>query len=552
MMNNFIFEYYQKIKDGTIIAGEFIRLFYCSVIKGLECGEFIYDSKKAGRAIRYIEHYCRHHEGPLAPGLIKLELWEKALVSVIFGIVDPAGRRWFREIFLVIGRKNGKTLLAAAIASYMIFAEGEYGARIYFTAPKLDQANLCYDAFTQMVEKEPELDERAKKRKTDIYIAETNSSARAIAFSAKKSDGFNAYLCVCDEIASWAGDAGKKFYEVMKSSQGARSAGLMLAISSAGYANDGAYDELFTRATAVLKGTAKEKRLAPIIYQIEDPEKWNDINELQKSMPNLGVSVSVDYMLDEIAVAENSLSKKAEFLTKYCNVKQSSSAAWFDYSEIAACFGDPLELEDFRDCYAVVGIDLSQTTDLTACVVLIEKNGKIYGFARFFMPANKLEERTAEDHVPYEAYVQRGFLKLSGENYVDYQDCYDYVIGLLNEYGILPLKVGYDRYSAQYLIKDLKAAGCQCDDVYQGENLTPVIVELEGLVKDGKFNFGDNDLLKIHLLNAALKINNETNRKRLVKISAYDRIDGMAALLDAICVRQKFYEEIGEMLKNEE
>ena len=323
-MNNYIYEYYQKITDGTIIVGRWIKVWYKYVVDGLEKGLFHFDPKKAQKAIRFVENFCRHHEGALAPQLIVLELWQKALLSVLFGVVDDTDHRQFREVVVIIARKNGKTLLAAAIAAYCSFLDGEYGGRIYFAAPKLEQAGLCYDAYYQMITKDPELSQLSKKRRTDIYIANSNTSAKPLAFSAKKSDGLNVSLCVADEVASWPGDAGLKFYEVIKSSFGARTQPMLLAISTAGYVNEGIYDELIKRATRFLLGDSKETRLAPFLYMIDDPAKWNDINELAKANPNLGVSISVSYLLEEIAIAEGSLSKRAEFLTKYCKIGRAS------------------------------------------------------------------------------------------------------------------------------------------------------------------------------------------------------------------------------------
>ena len=547
-MTNYIFEYYQKIQDGSVVVGKWILMFYTYIIKSLENGDFLFDQKKANKAIKFIENFCRHCEG--RNDLLKLELWQKAFVSVVFGIVDNAGFRVFREIVLVVARKNGKSLFSAAIATYCVFLDGEYGAKVFFVAPKLEQADLVYNSVRQMIEADAELSQMMKPRKSDLYIKETNSSLKKIAFNAKKSDGFNPHLVVCDEIAGWQGDQGLKQYEVMKSALGARKQPLVISISTAGYVNEGIYDELMKRSTRFLLGESKEKRLAPFLYMIDDVEKWNDINELRKSNPNLGVSVSVDYLLEEIAIAEGSLSKKAEFLTKYCNIKQNSSQAWLDSQAVVKCFDKPIDLSDFENCYAVGGIDLSQTTDLTACTLIIEKDNVLHTFAKFFMPANRIDDAIARDGVPYRAYVQRGFLELSGDNFVNYKDCYKFFTDLVEKYKIYPLKIGYDRYSAQYLVQDLKQYGFHMDDCWQGENMTPVIKETEGLIKDKAFNFGDNDLLKIHLLNSALKLNSETNRVKLIKMSATDRIDGTAALLDAMAVRQKWWSEIGEQLQN--
>lgn len=324
----------------------------------------------------------------------------------------------------------------------------------------------------------------------------------------------------------------------------------MLSCTTSGYVNDSIYDELIKRSTRFLLGDSRERRLLPFLYMIDNVDKWDDINELRKSNPNLGVSVTVDYLLEEIAVAEGSLSKRAEFLTKYCNIKQNSSLAWLPTKVVEKASGAPLSLEDFRGSYCVGGIDLSQSRDLTACTAVIEKGGELYVFAKFFLPAEKIDEATQRDGVPYGIYVQRGLLQPSGDNLIDYHDCYDWFRMLVEQYQIYPLQVGYDRYSAAYLVQDMKSYGFHLDDVYQGENLYSVIQETEGLLADGKVHIGDNDLLKIHLLNGAIKMSTERGRGKLVKLTPTAHIDGAAALLDAMTVRQKWYSDIGEQLRN--
>lgn len=568
--NNYIFEYYEAIRNGSIVVGHWMMLLLEFLINGLSEKRFFYSSEKADEVIEWIETHCFHTEGPLAPQPLKLELWEKVFVATIYGIVDERGFRQFREVVLIVSRKNGKSLLAAAIAKYE-WQCGGYGSKVYNIAPKLAQADIIYSNVWQMTTLDPEYimlkEELSEKdmhnknvkdnsilprhRMSDLFIPALNASVMKIAFSAKKSDGFNPSFCACDEVAAWEGDAGLKQYEVMKSGMGARPEAILLSCTTSGYVNDGIYDELLKRCTRFLLGNSKEKRLLPFLYMIDDIEKWNDLEELRKSNPNLGVSVSREYLLDEIAVAEGSLSKKAEFITKYCNLKQNSSLAWLDAHVIEKMTGDTLRLEDFRSSYCVAGVDLSQTTDLTAATVVIEKNGELYVFAKFWLPAEKIDEAIARDGVPYNIYVQRGLLELAGENYVDYKACYEWLKNLIEQYEILPLKVGYDRYSAQYLIQDLEAYGFQCDDVYQGDNLWSVLQEMEGLFKDGKVHIGDNDLLKIHLLNSAIKMSTERGRGKLVKISPTAHIDGVAALADAFCVRQKWNETIGIQLRNE-
>jgi phage terminase large subunit-like protein len=543
-----IHEYHHKIQTGEIVAGKWVKLLYDKIVNGLRDGLFYYDGTKANRAIEFIETFCRHCEG--RDDYITLELWQKATVCLMFGIVDKDGLRIFREVFLVMGRKNGKSLFASACIAYMTYLDGEYGAKIYCLAPKLEQAAIVYDNFHKMISREPELANLAKKRRSDIYLEATNGVVKPLAFNAKKSDGFNPHMTVCDEIASWPAEQGLKQYEVMKSALGARKQPMILSISTAGYVNDGPYDELMMRSTAVLLGSSEERRLLPILYIIDDVKKWDDIEELKKANPNMGVSVTEDFFLEEIAIARNSLSKRAEFLTKYCNIKQSSTQAWLPYDVVDAVTGETYNLEDFRSSYCVGGIDLSQTTDLTAASILIEKAGKLYTFVKFFMPENKIDELQEREGVPYRLYVSKGLIQPSGENYVNYQDCFEWFKMLVEEYEILPLQVGYDRYSAQYLVQQMDAYGFHMDDVYQGENLTPVIHECDGLLRDKTLLLGDNNLLKAHFLNAGMKQNEETRKVRPVKIDPRGHIDGFVAVLDALTVRQKWFDQIGAQLKN--
>jgi phage terminase large subunit-like protein len=550
-MDNWIFKYHEAIQKKEVIVGVWVRLCFEILTTGLLNGEWEFNEKKANKAIKFIENFCHHSEG--RSDLLHLELWQKAIVSAIFGIMDKTtGYRQFREVFIIVARKNGKTLFAAAIAAYMTYVDGEYGAKVYFLAPKLDQADLVYDAFYQIVQSDDELDSITKKRRSDIYIKAFNTSVKKIAFNSKKSDGFNPQLVVNDEMEAWPGDQGLKQYEVMTSALGARKQPLIISIATAGYVNDGIFDELFKRATAFLKGNSREKRLLPFIYMIDDIEKWDSIEELKKSNPNLGVSVSAEYYLEQIEIARNSISKKVEFMTKFCNIKQNSAVAWLDYWDVMKCVHEekPLSLEDFKGCYCVGGIDLSRTTDLTAASIVINRDGINHIFTRFYMPQKRYEVAINEDNTPYNIYRDRGFLFISGENQVDYKDVYNWFIELVKVYKIKPLKIGYDRYSANYLVEDLKAAGFHTDDVYQGTNLTPVLHEFEGNLKDGLFDFGDNSMLAAHFLNVAVDINLNDSRMKPVKIEKRMRIDGAMSVFDALTMVSKYHNEIGKKLLN--
>ena len=546
---NYIVEYHDKIERGQIIAGKWIKKIYKILVDGIKSGDWDFDAKKANKAIQFIENFCHHSKG--RNDLFKLELWQKAIVSAIFGILDKkTHRRQFREIFLLVGRKNGKSLFAAAIMAYVAYIDGEYGSELYCLAPKLDQADIVYDSFYKITQAEEELAEVTKKRRSDIYIAELNTTIKKIAFNAKKADGFNPTMTTNDEMEAWPGDQGLKQYEVMVSGTGARTEPITLSTSTAGYVNDGIFDELMKRSTAFLKGSSKERRLLPFLYMIDDLEKWNTKEELAKANPNLGVSVQWEFFEEQIAIALQSLSKKAEFMTKYCNIKQNSSIAWLDYETVAAAAGQPRTLDDFRGCYCVAGIDLSRTTDLTAVSLVIEKGGKNHIITQFFMPQERYNVAIDEEGVPYNIFKEQGYLTISGEHQVNYKDVFAWFVRLIKEYKIRPLKVGYDRYCAGYLVEEMKEAGFHMDDVYQGTNLTPILNTFEGDLKDGTYLIGENNLLKSHLLNVAVQIQTDDSRMKPVKIEKRAHIDGAVSIFDALAVKMKYHKEIGRQLQN--
>lgn len=546
---NYIVEYYDKIERGKIIAGKWIKKIYKILVDGIKSGDWDFDAKKANKAIQFIENFCHHSKG--RNDLFKLELWQKAIISAIFGILDKkTHRRQFREIFLLVGRKNGKSLFAAAIMAYVAYIDGEYGSELYCLAPKLDQADIVYDSFYKITQAEEELAEVTKKRRSDIYIAELNTTIKKIAFNAKKADGFNPTMTTNDEMEAWPGDQGLKQYEVMVSGTGARTEPITLSTSTAGYVNDGIFDELMKRSTAFLKGSSKERRLLPFLYMIDDLEKWNTKEELAKANPNLGVSVQWEFFEEQIAIALQSLSKKAEFMTKYCNIKQNSSIAWLDYETVAKAAGQSYTLDDFRGCYCVAGIDLSRTTDLTAVSLVIEKGGKNHIITQFFMPQERYNVAINEEGVPYNIFKEQGYLTISGEHQVNYKDVFAWFVRLIKEYKIRPLKVGYDRYCAGYLVEEMKEAGFHMDDVYQGTNLTPVLNTFEGDLKDGMYLIGENNLLKSHLLNVAVQIQTDDSRMKPVKIEKRAHIDGAVSIFDALAVKMKYHKEIGRQLQN--
>ena len=552
-----ILEYWNEIETGGVNVGKWIRLLFDVILQGLSEHKWYWSQELADNALGFIERYCHHYKGKLAPRRIKLSLWERALISLIFGIVDDAARRQFTEVILVIGRKMGKTLLVAAIATYMAYAAGEYGSEIYFLAPKIDQADLCYSALEYNVHAEPELDCITKSTKyRGLVIAETNTIIKKLAFSSKKSDGYSPQFYAADECSSWPGVSGIRQWEVMVSGTGAREEPLGMAFSSGGYENDGLYDELVKRGTGFLMGNSREKHLLPVLYMIENPEKWDDLDELEKSLPGMGESVSREFIQKEIDIAHESIPKEIEFKVKYGCLKQNMSACWLKAEDINKAFGWRRQLSEWKNHYCVGGIDLSQTTDLTSACIVIEEDGILWVHSHFWLPAKRLEEAMKRDKIPYDIYLRKGFLSLSGEEFINNDEVLQWFMDLVKEYKIFPLQLGVDRWSAQELIQKLQQKSFHTDTVTQGFNLSQVADTFEGLLREGRIrDMDDNDLLKIHLADSAQQQESTTAyahpRKKLVKISKYAHVDGMAALLDAMAMRQFKWAELGKRLMNE-
>ena len=415
---------------------------------------------------------------------------------------------------------------------------------------------MLFSSVEYNVHAEPELEAITKSTKyRGLYIQETNTTIKKLAFSSKKSDGYNPAFWSADEVAAWPGVAGLRQWEVMVSGTGAREEPLGIALSSGGYENEGLFDELMKRGTGFLMGHSREKHLLPILYMIDDPEKWDDLEELEKSLPGLGESVSRDFIRKEIDIAHESISKEIEFKTKYCNLKQNMSTAWLKAEDINKMFGWRKPMEELKNKFCVGGYDLSQVVDLTAAGFICEIDGILWTKAHFWLPKNRLEEATKRDGVPYEIYIRKGFLSLSGEEFVDHNDVLNWFMDLVKKYKIFPLMTGFDRWSAMELNQKMNEKHFKTDSVTQGFNLTNVIDTFEGLIREGKVrDMDDNDLLKIHLADAAVKLESGNERahprKMLVKISNKAHVDGAVTLLDALAMRIFNWDKLGSRLQN--
>lgn len=534
-------EYKAAVQSGVYVLGEWMKLNFNLVENGLRNKKFFYNPEKAHKAVGFIENHIRFVEGK--DGNFKLEIWQKYITGCIFGLVDKDDIRQFTEFVLLIGRKQGKSTWVAALEVCVAYTQREIGMQLYNLAPKLQQANIIYNQALLMIDQNNALKKRGKKRRSDFYIRHKNCTIQPLAFNSKKSDGFNPYFTCFDEFGAWEGQKSIDMYNVMMSGQGGRLDPINIACSTANFVDGGLYDEIFVRATAALQGTSEEENLLAFLYTIDDIDKWDNVEELRKSLPNLGVSFYERKLVAEIRKAHQSERYKKEFITKFCNVKQNSIVAWLSDAQIKSTICEALDLEMFYAMSGVGGVDLSQTTDLTAACVVIRYQEIDYILAHFWLPADKLEEASERDNIDYSLLVAHGFLSLSGSKFVDYKDVTRWFVRLRKEFKINIPVIGYDRYSSTYLVDELKQNGFLTDDVIQGTNLTPIIDEFEGLVSDGKVLTGNNGLIQVHMRNASVQFLAGDNRMRLVKSSRDKHIDGVAAIIDAMTVRSKYLDK---------
>ena len=257
----------------------------------------------------------------------------------------------------------------------------------------------------------------------------------------------------------------------------------------------------------------------------------------------------------EIVTAHESISKEVEFKTKYANLQQNLSTAFLKAEDINKMFGWRKPMEEIRGHYVVTGVDLSQSIDLTCCVLICEVDGILWTKAHFWIPGKRLDEAMKRDGVPYDIYIKKGFLSLSGEEFIDTNDVLKWHMDLVKKYKVYPLMVGYDRWSSMEWVQKMTNRHFKTDSVTQGFNLSNVMDKVEGLIREGRLrDMDDNDLLKIHLADAAQKLESGADRahprKMLVKISTKAHVDGMAALMDAVAMREFKWNELGPRLQN--
>ena len=494
-----------------------------------ETHTYHFDLDKGQKPIRFIEKFLKQSKGKWNGKPLKLELFQKAMIEAAFGFVDENGKRKYRKVIFFVARKNGKSVLDSAIATYMLTADKEGGAEIYSVATKKEQSKIVWEESKRMIRKSPELAKRIRCLVGGIYFDQKDSYFRALASDSNSLDGLNSHLVIADEVHAWKD---KNLLDVMYDSMSAREQPMLLETSTMGTVRQNVFDIEYDYAAQVIDGTIEDETLLPIIYELDDEKEWTNEEAWYKSNPALGVIKSIKDIRDKVERAKNNPIELVNLLCKDFNIRQNSVNAWLSFEEL----NNEEKYAEWKDCYCIGGVDLSSTTDLTCATLLGVVKGKIRVKQMYWIPTNFLEKKITEDKIPYDKWIKLGLMRLSGDSKIDYKDVTKWYLEQVQEYDLRPLWVGYDSWNAQFWCDDMKEQGFDMVEVRQGyKTESAPLKQMKADLIDKKINYDNNPILKWNLSNIVVKVD-ENENIMLSKEKAKQRIDGAASLMDAYVI----------------
>lgn len=539
---NPILDYWAQIESGKEVVCDKVRRVYQQLVKDVydQTSEYEYDSRRANHAIEFIENYCKHSKGKWGGQPIDLGLWQQASLAATFGFVHKIdGTRKYREVFLVVARKNGKSTLASGIGLYLQLADGEPGAEVYAVATKKDQAKLVWLEAKRMVKKSPALLKRNKPLVSELVSEWNDSSFKPLGSDSDTLDGLNVHGAMLDEIHAWKD---KNLYDVIVDGTSAREQPLIVMITTAGTVREAVYDLKYSEAEMVLNGFGDpdgyhDERFLPIIYELDDRNEWTDPATWKKANPGLGTIKKEDQLQTKVNKAKANSMLVKNLLTKDFNVRETSLESWLTFEQINCT--DTFEIEDLRGCYAVGGVDLSSTTDLSCATILVMKpeSERIYTLQMYFLPEELVEQRVAEDKIPYDKWADRDLLRLCPGNKVQYSDVTAWFREMVDKFDIRPMWIGYDPWNSQYWLQEMTDYGFTMIQVRQGaQTLSQPMKEMGADLGAKRINYNNNPILKWCLTNTSVKTDDNDNIRPIKGKNQRQRIDGAVSLLIAYTV----------------
>lgn len=534
---------YKKLVDD-IVNPKTIS-FFNELTEEEETHTYIFDEKKANRPIEFIERFCKHSKGKWAGKPVILELWQKAFIQALFGFVDSeTGLRKYQKSILFVARKNGKSTLAAGIGLYMLTSAGEGGAEVYSVATKKEQAKIVWEEARRMVKKSPALFKRIRTLINGLFYDNNESFFKALASDSNSLDGLNSFFVIADEIHAWKD---KNLIDVMYDSMSGREEPIFSEFSTMGTVRENVFDNEYEYGSDLIEtfektGVMKDERILVIIYELDNSKEIEKEECWYKPNPGLGTIKNVNILRDKVKTANNNPNELPNLLCKDFNIRQNDQDKWLTYEVIhnTATFID----DEIYDTYAIGGVDLSSTTDLTCATLIVIKNGIRYVKQQYFIPTQKLEYKINDDKIPYDKWEKRGLVTLCEGAKIDYCDVTQWFLKMQDDLKINTLWVGYDPWNTQYWVEEMKNYGFEMYEVRQGaKTMSNPMKQLEADLMDKVVNYNNNPILEWCLLNTSVKRDDNDNIRPVKGQKQRARIDGAVSLIIAYCVMYEKYND---------
>lgn len=521
--------YAEQVRSGAILVCEYVRLaverYYADLDRALDEGRY-FDKKAAMRAIHFIEK-LKHTKGEWAGQRFRLEPWQQFVLWNIFGWKNADGTRRFRYAYIEIARKNGKTALSAGIGLYMLFADGESRPEVYSAATVKDQAKICFSDAVEIV-KATDLKNYLTPYRNSIVYELKGGTMKPLSSDYGTHDGLNPSCGIIDEFHAHK-DSG--MFDVIKSAFGARRQPLMFVITTAGFNKSGACYAYRENVIKVLRGVNEDDSLFGIIYTLDDKSEWDDPKMWIKANPNLGVSLSADYLADQVKDAKNRPEAVRNVMTKNVDLWVDAERTWILDDAWQKCIGTTAPA-DLKGCACWSGLDLSNVSDITAYVLLFHENDRFQLLPHFWIPEEKMREKIRKENINYDKWVAEGYVTVTPGNVIDYDFVKADILRIVADYDLRTS--AYDRWNSSQTIIDLQNEGMECNPFGQGYgSMSAPTKEFEKLVLTGKIEHFGNPVLRWMLASTLVKTDPAGNIKP-DKEKSTQKIDGIVAAIMAL------------------
>ena len=553
---NPILEYWAKIQSGEEVVSEKVRKTYKKVVHDLtdNSSEYYYSPKRANHVIEFGENYCKHSKGKEGGKPVRLELWEKAHLATVFGFIDITGCRKYRESLLIVGKKNGKSLLASIVGLYLLVGDNEPGPEVYAVATKRDQAKIIWGEARRMRNKSPALRKRIKALVAELVSDFNDGVFKPLASDSDTLDGLNVSGGLMDEIHQWK--QGKALYDIIADGTSAREQPLIYMTSTAGTIREDLYDQKYEEAERVINGYFdengyKDEHFIAFIYELDNRKEWIDPACWKKANPGLGTIKSLEQLTAKVKKAQANPALVKNLVCKEFNIRETSSEAWLSFEQLNNT--DTFDLAELRPRYGIGGADLSSTTDLTAAAVIFMVPGDrhIYALGMYWIAEELVEQRVKEDKIPYDLWIEQGLVRTCPGNKVHAKYVTEWFLEVQNELDIYIPWVGYDSWSATYWVEEMKGTFGKESmiPVIQGKKTLSSPMQQLGVDLESKLvNYNNNPITKWCLANTAIEEDKNGNIQPCKTSKRTKRIDGTAALLNAYVVLQDRLDEYQSLI----